>query len=82
MTATKTSKSGCYKQVLLEYHTRLTQSAAICMKEIPILKVNIPKLEAQIQQILQCSNYASAEEYLIARVAKERWAVKRGEKLP
>jgi len=26
---TKMSKSGCYKQALLEYHARLTQSAII-----------------------------------------------------
>ena len=29
MKRTKMSKSGCYKQALLEYHARLTQSAAI-----------------------------------------------------
>tara|TARA_B100000959_G_scaffold193994_1_gene202925 strand:+ start:381 stop:551 length:171 start_codon:yes stop_codon:yes gene_type:complete len=29
MKTTKMSKSGCYKQALLEYHARLTQSAAI-----------------------------------------------------
>tara|TARA_Y100001933_G_C18974507_1_gene554035 strand:- start:852 stop:1025 length:174 start_codon:yes stop_codon:yes gene_type:complete len=29
MTRAKMSKSGCYKQALLEYHARLTQSAAI-----------------------------------------------------
>ena len=29
MKKTKMSKSGCYKQALLEYHAKLTQSAAI-----------------------------------------------------
>tara|TARA_B100000073_G_scaffold246063_1_gene206527 strand:- start:367 stop:540 length:174 start_codon:yes stop_codon:yes gene_type:complete len=29
MKTTKMSKSGCYKQALLEYHARLTQSASI-----------------------------------------------------
>ena len=29
MKRTKMSKSGCYKQALLEYHARLTQSASI-----------------------------------------------------
>ncbi len=29
MKRTKMSKSGCYKQALLEYHARLTQSAVI-----------------------------------------------------
>ena len=29
MKKTKMSKSGCYKQALLEYHARLTQSASI-----------------------------------------------------
>ncbi len=52
------------------------------LKEILILKINHRKLEDQIKEILQCTSYASAEEYLIARVAMDHLAVKRGKKLP
>ena len=47
-----------------------------------MLKINNRKLEDQIKEILQCTSYASAEEYLIARVAIDHLAVKRGKKLP
>ena len=46
-----------------------------------MLKINNRKLEDQIKEILQRSSYASAEEYLIARVAKDHLVVKRGKKL-
>ena len=46
-----------------------------------MLKINNRKLEAQIKQILQRTSYASAEEYLIASVARDHLAVKRGKKL-
>ena len=52
------------------------------LKELPMLKINNPKIEAQIKEILQCTSYASAEEYLIARVTRDHLAVKRGKKLP
>lgn len=52
------------------------------LKEIPMLKINNRKLEDQIKEILQRSSYASAEEYLIARVTNDHLAVKRGKKLP
>ena len=52
------------------------------LKEPRMLKINNRKLEDQIKDILQCTSYASAEEYLIARVAKDHLAVKRGKKLP
>ena len=47
-----------------------------------MLKINNRELEAQIKDILQRTSYASAEEYLIARVASDHLAVKRGKKLP
>ena len=47
-----------------------------------MLKVNNRKLENQIKEILQHTSYASAEEYLIARVAMDHLSVKRGKKLP
>ena len=47
-----------------------------------MLKINDRKLEAQVKEILQNTTYASAEEYLLARVAKDNQAVKRGKKLP
>ena len=46
-----------------------------------MIKINNRKLEDQIKEILQRSSYASAEEYLIARVARDHLAVKRGKKL-
>ena len=52
------------------------------LKELPMLKINNRKIEDQIKEILQHTSYASAEEYLIARVAKDHHAVKRGKKLP
>ena len=52
------------------------------LKEIPMLKINNRKLEDQIKEILQRTSYASAEEYLVARVASDHQAVKRGKKLP
>ena len=45
-----------------------------------MLNINNRKLEAQIKQILQHTSYASAEEYLIARVSRDHLAVKRGKK--
>ena len=47
-----------------------------------MLKINNRKLEDQIKVILQRSSYASAEEYLITRVAMDHQAVRRGKKLP
>ena len=47
-----------------------------------MLKINNRGLEAQIKDILQHTSYASAEEYLTARVASDHLAVKRGKKLP
>ena len=47
-----------------------------------MLKINNRKLEDQVKEILQCTSYASAEEYLIARVTMDHQAVKRGKKLP
>ena len=52
------------------------------IKEIPMLKINNRKLEDQIKQILQQTSHASAEKYLIARVAREHLVVKRGKNLP
>lgn len=46
-----------------------------------MLKINSRKLEDQIKEILQRTSYASAEEYLIGRVATDYHAVKRGKKL-
>lgn len=46
-----------------------------------MLKINNRKLENQIKEILQCTSYASAEEYLMARVASDHQAVKRVKKL-
>ena len=47
-----------------------------------MLKINNRKLEDQMKEILQGTAYASAEEYLLARVARDCLAVKRGKKLP
>ena len=47
-----------------------------------MIKINNRKLEDQIKEILQQTSYASAEEYLIARVNMDHQAVKRGKKLP
>ena len=47
-----------------------------------MLKINNRKLEDQIKEILQCTSYASAKEYLMVRVAKDHLAVKQGKKLP
>ena len=47
-----------------------------------MLKINNRKLEDQVKEILQRTSYASAEEYLIARVTSDHLAVKRGKKLP
>ena len=52
------------------------------LKEIPMLKINNRKLEDKVKEILQHTSYASAEEYLIARVARDCLAVKQGKKLP
>ena len=52
------------------------------LKELSMLKINNRKLEDQIKEILQRTSYASAEEYLIARVTSDHLAVKRGKKLP
>ena len=52
------------------------------LKEPQILKINNQKIENQIKEILQRRNYASAEEYLIVRVAMDPQAVKRGKKFP
>ena len=46
-----------------------------------MLKINNRKLEDQIKEILQRSSYASAEEYLIARITMDHLVVKRGKKL-
>ena len=47
-----------------------------------MLKINNRKLEDQIKEILQRTSYASAEEYLIARITMDHLVVKRGKKLP
>ena len=47
-----------------------------------MLKINNRRLEGQIKDNLQCTSYASAEEYLIARVTSDHLAVRRGKKLP
>ena len=47
-----------------------------------MLEINNRMLEGQIKEILKHTSYASAEEYLIARVASDHLAVKRGKKLP
>ena len=47
-----------------------------------MLKINNRKLEDQVKEILQCISNSSVEEYLIARVARDHQAVKRGKKLP
>ena len=46
-----------------------------------MLKINNRKLEDQIKEILQRSSYASAEEYLIARITMDHLVVKRSKKL-
>ena len=46
-----------------------------------MLKINNRKLEDRIKEILQRSSYASAEEYLIARITMDYLVVKRGKKL-
>ena len=46
-----------------------------------MLKINNRKLENQVKEILQHTSYASAEEYLIARVTKDHLAVRRCKKL-
>lgn len=51
------------------------------LREPPMLKINNRKIEDQIKEILQCSSYASAKEYLAARVTMDHHAVKRGKKL-
>ena len=81
MKRTKMSKSGCYKQALLEYHARLSRQPPSA-ERVHMLKINNRKLEDQIKEILQCTRYAFAEEYLIARVTSDHLAVRRGEKLP
>ena len=52
------------------------------LKELSMLKINKRKLEDQIKEILQCSSYASAEEYLVARITMDHLVLKRGKKLP
>ena len=45
------------------------------------LKINNRKLEAQMKEILQWTPYASVEECLLERVAKDHQAVLQGRKL-
>ena len=52
------------------------------LKELPMLKFNNRELEDQIKEILQRTSYASAEEYLIARVARDHQSAKRDKNLP
>ena len=47
-----------------------------------MLKMNKIKIEDQIKEILQCSSYASAEEYLTVRITVDHQVVRRGKKLP
>ena len=47
-----------------------------------MLKINNRRLEDQIKEILQHTSFASAEEYLAAMIARDHYAVKRGQKLP
>ena len=47
-----------------------------------MIKINNRKLKDPIKEILQHTSYASVEEYLIARVARDHQAVRRGKKLP
>ena len=47
-----------------------------------MLKITKRKLEDQINEILQCSSYASVKECLSARTTRDHHAVKRGKKLP
>ena len=46
-----------------------------------MLKINNRKVEDQVKEILQCTSYASAEEYLVARITMDHLVVKRGKKL-
>ncbi len=46
-----------------------------------MLKINNRKLEDQIKEILQNMSDTSSEEYLVARVASDHLAVRRGRKL-
>ena len=46
-----------------------------------MLKISNRKLEDQIKEILQRTSYASAEDYLTARITSDHLAVKRGKKL-
>ncbi|ABM79144.1 Hypothetical protein P9303_24111 [Prochlorococcus marinus str. MIT 9303] len=46
-----------------------------------MLKINNRKLEDQMKEILQQTVYSSAEGYLMARVARDHQAMKRGNKL-
>ena len=46
-----------------------------------MLKINNRKVEDQIKEILQRTSYASAEEYLVARITMYHLVVKRGKKL-
>ena len=46
-----------------------------------MLKINNRKIEDLIKEILRRTSYASAEEYLIARVTSDHLVVKRGKKL-
>ncbi len=57
---------------------------SVCRKAdgAPMLKINNRKLEDQVKQILQHTACASAEEYLMAWVARDSQAVKMGKKLP
>ena len=46
------------------------------------MKINNRKIEDQIKELLQRTSYASAEEYLVARVTSDHQSVKRGKNLP
>ena len=54
----------------------------LLLKESQMLKINNQKIEDQIKEILQCTSYASVEEYLSTRVSSDHQAVRRGKKLP
>ena len=52
------------------------------LKVSPMLRINNRKLEDQVKEILRRTSYASAEEYLTARITRDHLAVTRGKKLP
>jgi len=47
-----------------------------------MLKIDNRKLEAQIKEVLQRTPYTSAQDYLVARVARDLREVLTGRKLP